>query len=121
MLHNACSREILNYNNAEKFPEVYTRAVYRVCTVPTWYIIESMMENSAALDLLSLEDGGSGDSSDKARERLLAATILDSRTSLWKHKVNRIYRFMTTITYVALYGWPSCTVFIPYDHRYIER
>lgn len=84
---------------------MYARRIPRMhSTHVVYYYRESMMENSAALDLLSLEDGESGDSSDKARERLLAATILDSRTSLWKHKVNRIYRFMTTITYVALCG-----------------
>ena len=37
-----------------------------------------------ALDLLSL---GGDESSEKVKERLLTATILQSRTSHWKHKV----------------------------------
>ena len=39
-----------------------------------------------ALDLLSLEDSG-GSSQEKIRGRVLTAAVLQSNTSLWKHKV----------------------------------
>ena len=46
------------------------------------------VENSeTALDLLTLEGRETADPSEKAKERLLAATIMQYQTSLWKHKV----------------------------------
>ena len=62
----------------------------------------SAIEYSAALDLLSLEGSEGADSSEKAKEILLAATILHSKTSHWKHKV---IPYLTTITH-CLFPYP---------------
>lgn len=46
---------------------------------------------SVALDLLSLGGGGddaAAESTEKAKERLLTASILQSKTSLWRQKVH---------------------------------
>ena len=44
---------------------------------------------SVALDLLSLGSSGedAAESTEKAKERLLTASILQSKASLWRHKV----------------------------------
>ena len=47
----------------------------------------SIQDSGTALDLLTLESREGADTSEKAKERLLAATIMQSRTSLWKYKV----------------------------------
>ena len=51
-----------------------------------------------ALDLLSLGDGeGAAGSADKVKERLLTASILQSKTSLWRHKVKSQYNKCSAI------------------------
>lgn len=53
--------------------------------------LHACMEKSSvtvALDLLSLGSGeDAAESTEKTKERLLTASILQSKTSLWRHKV----------------------------------
>ena len=68
-----------------------------------------------ALDLLSLGSGeGAAESTEKAKERLLTASILQSKTPLWRHKVenhewrSEQYFFMITLEfglYTSLYSF----------------
>ena len=56
---------------------------------------------AVALDLLSLGSGeNAAGSTEKAKERLLTASILQSKTSLWRYKV-----------YVQDHGWQSTMIF----------
>ena len=58
---------------------------------------------SVALDLLSLGGGGedaAAESTEKAKERLLTASILQSKTSLWRHKVEDLTALI--LAYLAI-------------------
>ena len=63
---------------------------------PTWqnnnYYHDMANNVTVALDLLSLGDSeDAAGSPEKAKERLLTASILQSKTSLWRHKVQNLY------------------------------